>query len=163
LHVFQTEESDMSRTNHGTPAGGPVPVDPEPIPVDLEPVPVDPEPIGPVPVQSDRVAPARSDLEEPISLVDVGDPTESKVKTSRQGALDEDAYRFARPMNKTGTGATRCKLFHCRIALAPLDHLEHSINEWLDTDDIEIKQVGHLVGTLEGKSPEPNIFVMVWY
>lgn len=70
---------------------------------------------------------------------------------------------YKRPLNNTGQGATRCRLFHTRIAQAPLEHLESQINQWLDNDNIEIKSVGHVVGTFEGKNPEPNFIVMVWY
>jgi len=36
-------------------------------------------------------------------------------------------------------------------------------NEWLDSDDIDVKEVGHLIGTMHGKIDEDNIIVMVWY
>ena len=75
----------------------------------------------------------------------------------------EGQMNFARALNRTGMGATRCKLFHSRIALAPLDHMERSINEWLDAAEVEVKQVGHIIGTMEGKSPEPNLIMVVWY
>ena len=41
--------------------------------------------------------------------------------------------------------------------------MQRQINEWLDSDEIEVKQVGHLIGTMEGKRPEPNLRVMIWY
>lgn len=70
---------------------------------------------------------------------------------------------FKRPLNVTGQGATRCRIFRTRIAAAALEFMETQINQWLDSENIEVKEVGHLVGTMEGKTPEPNIVVMVWY
>jgi len=70
---------------------------------------------------------------------------------------------FKRPMNLDGTGATRCRIFHSKIAEAPLSVMQHHINEWLDSEEIEVKQVGHVVGTMQGKSTEPNLIVVVWY
>jgi len=151
---------------------GPQPIEPEPIapqPVQSEPEPVSLEGEGePVPVAPSEVAPAvEDDVDEPISLVDTEDEGNGVSKIRARGAgspLDGQKMDFARPLNKTGTGATRCRLFHCRIALAPLEHMQTSINEWLDSDEnLEVKHVGHLIGIMEGKSPEPNLIVMAWY
>jgi len=37
------------------------------------------------------------------------------------------------------------------------------INEWLDENEVEIKFIGQVVGTMEGKTPEPNLIVTIWY
>lgn len=73
------------------------------------------------------------------------------------------AKKFKRPLNVTGTGATRCRIFNAKIALAALQNMEGTINDWLDNEKIEVKDVGHLIGIMEGKRPEPNLLVMVWY
>ena len=70
---------------------------------------------------------------------------------------------FRRPMNDTGHGVTRCRIFHCKIADTSLTHMETEINDWADSEQIDIKHVGHVVGTLEGKHADPNIVVLVWY
>ena len=70
---------------------------------------------------------------------------------------------FTRAVNNDGTGATRCKLFHSKIADAPLKVMEAHINEWLDGDQIEAKSTDTCIGTMQGKSSEPNIIVMIWY
>ena len=70
---------------------------------------------------------------------------------------------FTRGMNLDGTGATRCRLFTSKIGLGPLTHMEEMINEWLDSENIEIKHVGHVIGTMEGKRAEDNVLVLVWY
>ncbi len=73
------------------------------------------------------------------------------------------AMEFTRAVNNNGTGATRCKLFHSKIADAPLKVMEAHINEWLDGDQIEAKSTDTCIGTMQGKSNEPNIIVMIWY
>jgi len=73
------------------------------------------------------------------------------------------AKKFTRPLNLTGQGATRCRVFHSKIAVASLEFMEGQINEWLDKEKIEVKAVGHVIGTMEGKRPEPNVVVVVWY
>jgi hypothetical protein len=79
------------------------------------------------------------------------------------GAEGAAEVTFNRPMNNDGSGATRFRMFHSKISLAPLQNMENHINEWIDSDQIEVKHVGHLIGTMEGKRPEPNLLVMVWY
>ncbi|MFA6134154.1 MAG: hypothetical protein WC869_09095 [Phycisphaerae bacterium] len=71
--------------------------------------------------------------------------------------------QFKRAPVNTGQGAVRCRLFHCKVAESSMEHLEDQINTWLDDGDIDVKHVGHMVGTMEGKHAEPNIIVMVWY
>jgi len=71
--------------------------------------------------------------------------------------------QFKRPLNMTGTGATRCRMFHSKLTVAALDHMIDQINEWLDENEVEIKFIGQVVGTMEGKTPEPNLIVTIWY
>ena len=111
--------------------------------------------------------------EEPISLEleaeapAAADGTKIKPAALRTfgGGKDrvERKTEFKRPLNVTGQGATRCRMFHSKIAVASLDFMSNQINEWIDRDNIEIKQVGHVIGIMEGKTPEPNMLVMVWY
>jgi len=102
---------------------------------------------------------------EPIRLVDVGEERATAVKAFGSGAARKARrdIQFNRPLNVTGQGATRCRIFSSRIAVNPLEYMESQINEWLDADQIEIKHVGHVVGVMEGKVSEPNLIVMVWY
>ena len=79
------------------------------------------------------------------------------------GASDAAEIKYARALNVDGSGATRCRIFHSKIAVASLSFMEKQINEWLDGDQIEIKQIGHVIGIMEGKRPEPNLMVVVWY
>ena len=41
--------------------------------------------------------------------------------------------------------------------------MEQQINEWIDGNQIEIKAVTQVVGVMEGKTPEPNVIITVWY
>ena len=97
----------------------PQPVQPEPVPVSSEPVPIklDEE------VVSKPVQPPPEEL-EPLTLVeseDDGGP--SKIHATGAGSrISDQKEDFARPMNVTGQGATRCRVFHARIADAPLPY-----------------------------------------
>ena len=71
--------------------------------------------------------------------------------------------QFKRPLNLTGAGATRCKTFHCKIAVSSMEYMESQINEWLDSHEVEAKCVTQVVGVMEGKTAEPNLIVMIWY
>ena len=147
--------------------------EPQPVPVPPpgstgpSPVPV-PPPGGPQPVPVPP--PARKLVEEPesISLVDNGDadaPTKSVSKRITGAAARGLTHKqeFKRELNLSGKGATRCRIFNAKIAEGPMLHMEGTINEWLDDEEIEVKHVGHVIGVLEGKRSEPNLIVMVWY
>ena len=70
---------------------------------------------------------------------------------------------FKRPANVNGAGATRVRVFHTKITLASVDHMIDQINEWLDSEQVEVKFVNQVVGVVEGKKPEPNLILTVWY
>ena len=104
--------------------------------------------------------------EEPEGLVDESEATGGgAVRAFGASAAGQVEHKeqFQRQLNLTGQGATRCRVFHSKVALNSLEFMENQINEWIDSDQIEIKHVGHLIGTLQGKTPEPNLIVMVWY
>jgi hypothetical protein len=142
--------------------------DQESIPLDdEEPISLEPQ-AGPAPPpppkQQEAKAPAKDeDDEEPITLVEEGETGATAMRTFGTAAAVARKSQFKRTLNVTGTGATRCRIFHSKIAIAPLEHLEGDINDWLDSEEIEVKQVGHIIGTMEGKRPEPNLLVIVWY
>jgi len=102
--------------------------------------------------------------DEPISLVE---PSEKAGGASQLRAIGAaiTAHRaeFKRPLNLNGTGATRCRMFRTKLAIASLETLETQINEWLDADEIEVKHVSQVIGTVQGKTPELNLIVTVWY
>lgn len=126
----------------------------------------DEEPISlePDEPQGSSVVPELSD--EPISLVEPADKAAGISSVRAFGAAATQAAvsaQFTRPLNVTGSGATRCRMFHSRIAVAPLEYMQKQINEWIDGEKIEVKHVGHVIGIMEGKVPEPNLVVVVWY
>ena len=118
---------------------------------------------APVPDDSHLSLEPDSDEEAPISLVEDSGSGSSAVRAMGGTAAVKRAAEFKRPLNLTGQGATRCRIFHSKIALGSLEFMENQINEWVDSDQVEIKHVGHIIGTMEGKRPEPNLLVMVWY
>jgi len=104
------------------------------------------------------------DDEETISLVESSDDESEGLALKAVGAASTvTETKFTRPLNADGSGATRVRIFHSKISEAPLENLEHTINSWIDGDKIEVKHVGQLIGTMEGKTPVPNLLVMVWY
>ena len=71
--------------------------------------------------------------------------------------------QFKRAPTLTGAGAVRCRLFNSKISVPALTHMIEAINEWLDSEDVEVKAVNQVVGVMEGKTPEANVIVTVWY
>ncbi len=100
---------------------------------------------------------------EPISLVEMDEQGASAVRTIHTTLDDGKKAQFERALNINGQGATRCRLFHCKISEGPLEHLQNTINEWLDNEEIEVKHVSQVIGMLEGKRSEPNLIIMVWF
>jgi hypothetical protein len=61
-------------------------------------------------------------------------------------------------------GATRVHIFHARLSDGAVAHLDHQINDWLDQNpDVEVKFANTTVGTWEGKHPEPNLIMALFY
>ncbi len=123
----------------------------------------------PVTLESSDPAPsapiALGDQEEPISLVETeeGGGT-SKVKMLGAAAIAVDTKAdFKRSLNLTGAGATRMRIFRSKLSVPSLDAMQDHINVWLDSQEIEAKHVASVIGTIQGKAPEPNLIVTVWY
>jgi hypothetical protein len=127
---------------------------------------IDPDTLEPIRRKEElpEIAPILHQAEEPLTLIDGGaGEGASKIQAIGQGALHAAATEFKRPVNTTGAGATRCRIFHCKISPVPMEYLEKQINEWIDNCDIEVKFVTKVVGMLEGKRAEPALIVSVWY
>ena len=115
---------------------------------------------GPIRLDEDDDAPLKVEEDAPTPSI------RAQKKRAFGSVTQADALHktdFQRPMNLTGQGATRCRIFHCKVAPGSLTHMEAEINNWIDGEEIEVKHVGHVVGTMEGKHAEPNVVVMVWY
>jgi hypothetical protein len=102
---------------------------------------------------------------EPISLVETAESAAGGLRAigAASRKLGEHKKDFRRALNVNGTGATRFRLFHSKISVPSLEHMEQQINEWLDGSQIEVKHIGHVIGTMEGKRAEPNLIVLAWY
>ena len=104
----------------------------------------------------------KAEEEEPLTISE-GTSTHSISHTRGIRGNASEGYQFSRPMQQSGKGATRCHIFRSKISVPAVESLEEHINDWLDSDDIDVKEVGHLIGTMHGKTDEDNIIVMVWY
>jgi len=93
-----------------------------------------------------------------------GGQASSKIQAFGSAAAQRKVTReYRRSPTVTGTGALRCRMFNSKITVAAMDHMVEQINEWLDANEVEVKHVTQVVGTLEGKTPEPNVILTVWY
>ncbi len=105
--------------------------------------------------------------EEPISMDDDTPLPQTANAPSAGKALGglkiQSTAELKRPLNVTGAGATRLKVFHSKIAVSSLEFMETQINQWIDGSKIEVKSVGQVIGTMEGKIAVPSVIVFVWY
>jgi hypothetical protein len=134
------------------------------IPLEDEPILASKEPPKPAAGVAQAVKPAvvaPPAAHPPAAATSVASASAAKVIKSSLEA--ERKAQFKRPLNLSGQGATRCRMFHCKVAESSMAHLENQINDWLDSEHVEVKHVGHVVGMMEGKHTEPNVIVMVWY
>ena len=71
---------------------------------------------------------------------------------------------FRRALLRDPALATRCKIFHCKLADAVMNHMCAQINEWADAhDDVVIKFATSCIGVVEGKHADPHLIVTVFY
>jgi hypothetical protein len=63
-----------------------------------------------------------------------------------------------------GTGACRVKSFRGKFSDQGLEHLDDSINEWLDAHpEVEVKFVTSTVASFEGKTHDPVLVLNLWH
>ena len=106
-----------------------------------------------------------------LSLVDEDDhvAASNRSTTTDQPAMTDTTAELAagierRPLNKTGQGATRVRIFHARLSDGAVRNMNLQVNQWLDRHpDIEIKFANTSVGTWEGKHAEPNLILTLFY
>ena len=118
-----------------------------------------------------KSGPAGDDMAS-MSLVDESEVTDRSEQSAIHGRSGfsiadtraPDTYEYKRPLNQTGQGATRIRVFHSKMSDGAIRHLEQSVNEWLDHNpEIEIKFSTTTVGTWEGKHAEPNLILTIFY
>lgn len=112
-----------------------------------------------------------ADLEH-LSRADEADPhpTPSAGKSATGftgfGAVgsDPELCPFQRPLRNTGQGASRLRIFHCKLSEGPVLNLNQQINEWLDAHpDVEVKFASTTIGTWEGKHSEQHLILTLYY
>lgn len=60
--------------------------------------------------------------------------------------------------------ATRCRVFHCKLADGAFGHMCDQVNEWADSNEgIRIKFATSCIGVVEGKHADPHLIVTVFY
>ncbi len=113
--------------------------------------------------------------EAPISLMDEGPSVTLAARGPAiraigggPGGMPEAAaavrQTFRRPLYTGTPNATRCRVFHCKLADAAFGHMAGQINEWADIDEhIEIKFATSCIGVVEGKHADPHLIVTVFY
>lgn len=80
------------------------------------------------------------------------------------GLTDLDAFPHQRPILPAGHGATRLRIFHCKLSEGPLVQLNRQVNEWLDMHaDIEVKFATTTLGTWEGRHSEQHFILTLYY
>ncbi len=117
-----------------------------------------------------------SETFEPIEIEDDGkraspekaDLSSSRIQAATSGAFGAgggwDDSKFKRAVDANRAGATRCRMFHCKLSQAALDFVINQINEWLDAnEDIRLKFVDANIGPFEGKHVEQNLIITVFY
>ncbi|WP_432797337.1 hypothetical protein [Poriferisphaera sp. WC338] len=113
--------------------------------------------------EEDELAPidvddAPQDPDAPVEGNIVGS---NKIRTFQQGQEHTDHWQ--RETNQTGTGATHCKTFFCKLRADAIHHLDDQVNEWLDKHPAyEVKFSNVTTGKLVGKITEEAIFMTVW-
>ena len=82
---------------------------------------------------------------------------------SREG-LGLPQHHYRREPLTNSAAATRCRVFHCKLADGAFGHMMDQINDWADADDtIEIKFASSCIGVVEGKHNDPHLIVTVFY
>lgn len=112
--------------------------------------------------------PMTIDGEPAVALIDEQELEKSGRKVIKAfggvSAQKADESLFQRALQKTGTGATRVKIFHTKMNDGAAEFMCHSINEWTDKNpEVDIKLVQSTVGIWEGKHAEPHLILTVWY
>ncbi len=102
---------------------------------------------------------ADEDLQADVSVSKF--KTDTDVLGSSEGWSDT---QFKRAVDPSNPGATRCRTFRTKLNDGAVAYMNNQINEWLDRNpEILIKFSTSTVGVFEGKHPEPNLIITVFY
>lgn len=91
-------------------------------------------------------------------------PGRSSSYAGFAGLSDLDAIPHQRPLLPAGHGATRLRIYHCKLSDGPIMQLNRQVNEWLDMHpDIEVKFATTTIGTWEGRHSEQHFILTLYY
>lgn len=91
-------------------------------------------------------------------------PSRSSTYAGFAGLSDLDSINYQRPLLPAGHGASRMRVYHCKLSEGPLMQLNRQVNEWLDMHpDIEVKFANTTIGTWEGRHSEQHIILTLYY
>lgn len=91
-------------------------------------------------------------------------PDKSAVGLSAIVMSDPEAVGYRRPLNRLGTGASRIRIWHCKLSDGPLAVLNQQINEWLEAHpDVEVKFATTTIGEWEGRRSEAQFIITLYY
>jgi hypothetical protein len=95
-------------------------------------------------------------------------PTAIRSFGSRAGGITEVAgvneAHLRRALLRDVPNATRCRVFHCKLADAAMNYMCEQINDWADAnEDVQIKFATSCIGVVEGKHADPHLIVTVFY
>ena len=111
--------------------------------------------------------PASSADDGAIELVEDDSETAAIVHKKIKAFGPETAVRnqsWTRQPVQTGKGAVRVKSFHAKFSDQGVEHLDESINQFIDTHpEVDIKFVTTNVGLYDGKIKDVFLVVNVWY
>ncbi len=72
--------------------------------------------------------------------------------------------QLKRALEPQSDSATRCRVFHCKLADGAFVHMSDQINEWADSHEgIRIKFATSCIGVVEGKHADAHLIVTVFY
>jgi hypothetical protein len=116
-------------------------------------------------LEMDDLAPIEFDEDEDDSAsTDMSSTRIHAVSGAARGDGLKDDAEYKRPLDPKGVGASRCRMFHCRISQGAVDFMVNQMNEWLDEhNDVTIKFATTTIGMFEGKHTEPNLITTVFY
>ena len=104
------------------------------------------------------------DDEEDVA-VNLSSHTQISTTTAILGlgkAWDDSEYK--RPLDTRAISATRCRTFHSKLSESSLQFMNDQINDWIDKDEaITVKFSTSTIGIFEGKHPEPNLILTIFY
>ncbi len=91
-------------------------------------------------------------------------PGRSTTHTGMAALGDLDTVQYRRTLLPAGHGASRVRIFHCKLSDGPMAQMNKQVNEWLDQHaDFEVKFATTTIGTWEGRHSEQHLILTLYY